>query len=277
MMAALHFLRPDFNPLRKFMSEYLVGPFAFLGTAAVYVLATAFLMLLVGLRLSVRPSSSLTASCALLGTMIVSACVAAAFPIDVLPLDGRIPTFTTAAIIHIVSSAVLGVSLLALLLTLPSAYRRDEKWRSFSHVTLFLGFLTLACFAGLILAPFCLRGLAQRGSFLVILAWLLLTGLCLRQAVPQPFMKTALLFVMTVTFAIFMASGVLRSFSSFTSPRTDSSLYWGSVVLCFAVGTFSFWRSIVELLAYLHERKIEPGLMRKETRTIAWSGGGPAA
>ena len=83
-MVTLHPLRPDYNPLRNFMSEYLVGPFGFLGTAAAYVLAATFLMLLVGLRLSVRPSGFLTASCVLLGVVIISVCVCAVFPIDLI-------------------------------------------------------------------------------------------------------------------------------------------------------------------------------------------------
>jgi len=105
-MAALHLLRPDYNPLRNFMSEYLVGPFGFLGTAAAYVLAATLLMLLAGLRLGVRPSGFLTASCILMGVVIISVCVSAIFPIDQFPPDGRLPIFTRAAIIHIVSSVL---------------------------------------------------------------------------------------------------------------------------------------------------------------------------
>lgn len=184
-MGALHLLRPDYNPLRNFLSEYLVGPFGFLGTATAFMLAATFLILLVGLRLSVHPSGFLTASCVLLGVVIISVCVCAVFPIDVLPPDGSHPTFTRACIIHLVSSVLFGVSLIALLLTLPSAYKLDEKWRSFSQTTLFLGLLILVSSLGLILVPFYLRGLAQRGMGLVILVWLLLTGLRLRQAIPS--------------------------------------------------------------------------------------------
>lgn len=185
-MVALHLLRPDYNPLRRFLSEYAVGPFGFLATAAAYVLAATFLMIMVGLRLSVRPSAILTASCVLLGVVIISLCVCAIFPADLMPADGSRPTLTSltrACIIHIVSSCLLFASLIAVSLTLPSAYKRDEKWRSFSYTILFLGFLILAFFVGLILAPFYLRGLVQRGMGLVILAWLLLTGLRLRQAI----------------------------------------------------------------------------------------------
>ena len=260
LMAALHLLRPDCNPLRNFMSEYLVGPFGFLGTATAYVLAATLLMLLAGLRLGVRPSGFLTASCVLLGVVIISVCVSAIFPIDQFPQDGRLPNFTRAGIIHVVFAVPLFVSLIALLLILPSAYKRDEKWRSSSHVTLLLGFLTLASFVGFFLAPFYLRGLAQRATGLPVLVWLLLTGLRLRQATSEPFVKAALLFATTVTIVIFVASSVLRILSSFAPLKTNPYLYWGLVVLCIAMGTFSFWRGIVELLAYLRERKMESSL-----------------
>ena len=181
MGVAIHLLRPDYNPLRNFLSEYLVGPFGFLGTATAYVIASIFLMLMVGLRLSVHPSGFLTASCVLLGVVIICVCVSAVFPIDLLPPDGSHPTFTRAGIIHLVSAVPLFLSFIALLLTLPSAYKRDEKWRSFSQTTLFLGFLLLVSFVGLILVPFYLRGLAQRVMGLIVVIWLLLTGLRLRR------------------------------------------------------------------------------------------------
>jgi hypothetical protein len=191
-MVTLHLLRPDYT-LRNFLSEYAVGPFSFLLTTAIYELSATFLMLLFGLRLSVRPSAILTASCVLSGVVIISLCAVAAFPIDFIrPPDGSLPTcaallasLTRTDIIHGLFSCLFFASLTALLFTLPGAYKRDEKWRSFSFTALFLGFLNLAFLVGLILAPFNLKGLAQRGIFLVVLIWLLLTGLRLRRAIPS--------------------------------------------------------------------------------------------
>ena len=185
MQATVELLRPDYSPLRNLLNEYLVGPFSFLEMAAACILAATFLILLVGLRLNVRPSGFLTASCALLGVVVVSLCVSAVFPNDARPLDGSCAIFSRAGIIHIVSAVRSYALLIALLLTLPSAYKCDEKWRSFSHMTLFLGFLILASFVGSVFAPFHLRGLVQRGVALVILVWLLLTALRLRQAMPS--------------------------------------------------------------------------------------------
>jgi Protein of unknown function (DUF998) len=256
LMAGMHLLQPVYNPLRNVISEYLVGPFGFLGTAALYILAATLLMVMIGLRLGVRSSGFLTASCILIGVVIISVCVSAVFRIDSFPPDGHLPNFTRAGIIHVIFAVPLFVSLIALLLTLPSAYKRDEKWRSVSHVTLVLGFLTLASFVGFFLAPFYLRGLAQRATTLPIVVWLLLTGLRLRQATSEPFVKVGLLFTTTITILVFVVSGVFRVLPSFTPPKPDAHLYWGLVATCIAMGTFSFWRGIVELLTYLRQWKI---------------------
>jgi len=185
MQATVELLRHDYNPLRNLLNEYLVGPFSFLEMAVACMFAATFLIVLVGLRLNVRPSGFLTASCALLGVVVVSLCVTAVFPNDARPLDGSRAIFTWAGIIHIVSAVRLYALLIALLLTLPSAYKCDEQWRPLSQVTLFLGFLILLFLVGFMFAPFDLRGLVQRGMALVILVWLLLTGWHLRRAMPS--------------------------------------------------------------------------------------------
>lgn len=183
MQATVELLRPDHNPTRNLLNEYLVGPFSFLEMAAACMLAAIFLILLIGLRLNVRPSGFLTASCALLGVVAVSLCVSAVFPNEARPLDGSRAIFTRAGIIHILSAVRIYALLIALLLTLPSAYRRDEKWRPLSHVTLLLGFLIILVFlVGSTFAPFDWRGLVQRGVALVIGVWLVLTALRLRQS-----------------------------------------------------------------------------------------------
>src|SRR5512141_626362 len=45
----LHFLRPDYNPIRRLVSEYAVGPYAFLMTSAFIALSLGSLALVIGL------------------------------------------------------------------------------------------------------------------------------------------------------------------------------------------------------------------------------------
>jgi hypothetical protein len=262
LIAVLHLLRPGYNPLRHFLSEYLIG-LRFPWNGLSYVIGATFLMLMAGLRRSVRPSGFLAAACVLMGVIGVMACLGPSFPLDELPVEGsNLPTtLSKSAIVHLVLSALFYAAIVAILFILPSAYKHDETWQPFSRLTRFLGYLAVASLVGMVLAPFYLRGLAQRGNFLVILAWLLLTGLRLRGAIAEAFVKAALLFVLVVTLGIFVAAGVFRIvLSCLTPPRTDIPLYWSVVVLCFALGTFGFWRSSVELLTYLRERKMGTSL-----------------
>ena len=46
---ALHFLRPDYYPIRRLVSEYAVGPYAFLMTSAFFGLSLGSLALVIGL------------------------------------------------------------------------------------------------------------------------------------------------------------------------------------------------------------------------------------
>ena len=55
IVAALHFLRPDVNPVTEAISNYGVGPYSSLLTAAVLGSAVAALALTIGLYLSMVP------------------------------------------------------------------------------------------------------------------------------------------------------------------------------------------------------------------------------
>ena len=180
LAGAVDVLRPDYNPNRNLLDESLVGPLSFFMRAAACVLATTFLVVLVGLWRNLYRSRFLIASCVLIGVVAISLFVSALFPLDVWPTNGSHPTLT--ALIHLVAASRFYALLMALLVTLPIAFKHDEKWRSHSNVTLFLGVLTLAFQVGFILAPVSLSGLVERGSGVVILAWLLFAGLRLRQA-----------------------------------------------------------------------------------------------
>jgi len=179
LAGAVDLLRPDYNPNRNLLDESLVGPLSFFMRAAACALAATFLVVLVGLWRNLHRSGFLVASYVLIGVVVISLFVSALFPPDIWPPAGSHPALT--ALIHLVAAARFYALLIALLVTLPIAFKHDEKWRSLSHVTLFLGVLTLASQVGFILAPVSLRGLVERGSGVVILAWLLFAGLHLRQ------------------------------------------------------------------------------------------------
>src|SRR5215210_2679686 len=82
-IAALHFVRPDVNPVLEPMSNYAVGPYGFLLTAADIGSSLAALALILGLYLGIAPPGRYYVGLFLLGLYGVSELLAGIFPIDV--------------------------------------------------------------------------------------------------------------------------------------------------------------------------------------------------
>jgi hypothetical protein len=181
LMGLLHALRTDYNPARRFLSEYSVGEFGLLGTAAFCALAATLLFLALGLRATVRPALSLAVACTLLGIAAVAFLASAAFPTDIQPLAGGRAVPTRSGAIHDVSALVAFLSLIPAFLALPRAYAQDEAWRSFSRVALLFGLSLLAFFVAFILVPWSIKGLAQRACAAVIVLGALFTGIRIRR------------------------------------------------------------------------------------------------
>src|SRR5215218_4045961 len=131
-VAALHFLRPDVNLVLEPISNYAVGPFGFLFTAADIGLGLAALALTLGLYLSIVPPGRSYVGLLLLGLYGISVLLAGIFPIDV---DGEA---TMAGTIHNIvgNIAFFGFPIAVILLSLGMG--KDERWRSFRRRALAL-------------------------------------------------------------------------------------------------------------------------------------------
>src|SRR5918995_2770392 len=124
-LALLHFLRPDVNPVLDPISNYAVGPYGFLFTAADIGLGLAALALTFGLYLSISPPGRSYVGLLLLGLYGVSVLLSGIFPIDV---GGGATTFGT--IHNIVGNiSFIGFPIAVILLSLGMG--KDERWRSF--------------------------------------------------------------------------------------------------------------------------------------------------
>src|SRR5215207_6418764 len=136
-LAALHFLRPDVNPMLEPISNYAVGPYGFLFTAADIGLSLAALALTFGLYLSITPPGRSYVGLLLLALYGVSALLAGIFPIDV---GGEATTFGT--IHNIVGNiSFFGFPIAVILLSLGMG--KDERWRSFRRPGLALSFVVV--------------------------------------------------------------------------------------------------------------------------------------
>ena len=179
----LHVLRPDYNPLQRFLSEYAVGRFGVLMTASFFLQALISLALVVGLFRDVRHSGSLLAGCAFLTVAAVALTVAGVFPADLSDPAGDSPRVATrAGMVHQSAGTLSFLSRIFAFLFLSRAYRWDNRWQALAPTARRVAVAFLALFFTFVLVVrWDLGGLAQRGVVAVGLLWLFLSGLHLRR------------------------------------------------------------------------------------------------
>src|SRR5919106_7003483 len=176
LLAALHFLRPDVNPVVEPMSNYAVGPYRFLFTAADIGYGLAALALTLGLYLNIAPPGRSYLGLFLLGLYGVSVLLAGIFPIDV---GGEATTF---GIIHNIVGNIsfIGFPIAVILLSLGMG--KDERWRSFRRPALALSLVVVPTVI-LTIVGFKLGigyGVTQRIANVAGLVWMLAVALHLR-------------------------------------------------------------------------------------------------
>jgi hypothetical membrane protein len=173
---ALHFLRPDVNPVLEPMSNYAVGPYGFLFIAADIGLGLAALALTFGLYLSIAPPGRTYVGLFLLALFGVSVLLAGIFPIDV---GGEATAF---GIIHNIVGNIsfIGFPIAVILLSLGMG--KDERWRSFRRPALALSLVVvLTVILTIVGSNLGIGyGVSQRIANVAALVWMLLVALHLR-------------------------------------------------------------------------------------------------
>jgi hypothetical membrane protein len=175
-IAALHFLRPDVNPVLEPISNYGVGPYGFLLTVADIASILATFALVFGLYLGIGPPGRSYVGLFFLALYGVSELLAGIFPIDV----GR--EATTAGTIHNVVGNIsfFCFPIAAILLSLRMG--KDEHWRSIRRPALALSIVVVLTVI-LTIAGFNLGigfGVTQRVANVAVLVWMLVVALHLR-------------------------------------------------------------------------------------------------
>ena len=175
-IAALHFLRPDVNPVLEPISNYGVGSYGFLLTVADIGSALATFALVVGLYLGMAPSGWSYVGLFLLGLYGLSELLAGIFPIDV---GGEA---TTVGRIHNIVGNIsfFCFPIAAILLSLRMG--KDQRWQSFRRPALALSIVVLLSVI-LTITGFNLGigfGVTQRIANLAFFVWMLTVALHLR-------------------------------------------------------------------------------------------------
>ncbi|HET9496159.1 MAG TPA: DUF998 domain-containing protein [Chloroflexia bacterium] len=177
-VAALHFLRPDLDPVSRMTSEYANGPYGFVMTSAFFSMVLASAALIVALyRGAPRHALSLT-GLVFLGMWAAGVLVAMIFPID----PGGVPV-TPAGTIHQTMGPPTFLAVTTGVALVTWRLGRDERWRGLQR-TLFvlvaviaLGFVATAYtfFTGVEIA-----GLMQRIVLAAVVTWIVLVATRLR-------------------------------------------------------------------------------------------------
>jgi Protein of unknown function (DUF998) len=178
IIVALHFLRPDLNPLSRPTSEYAVGPYGFLMTSAFFSMSLASFALIIGLYQGVSQRARSRIGLALLGIWAVGVLIAMIFPIDP---EGAPQTIS--GTIHGINGPLTFLSLTAGVILVSRRFSQDRKRRPFHRTAVILSLVMLAVF----IATFVnlatesgFAGLCQRIFLVAFVTWFFLTATRLR-------------------------------------------------------------------------------------------------
>jgi hypothetical protein len=178
IIVALHFLRPDLNPLSQPTSEYAVGPYGLLMTSTFFSMSLASFALVIGLYQGVSQRARSRIGLALLGIWAVGVLIAMTFPIDP---EGAPQTISDT--IHGINGPLAFLSLTAGTILVSRRFKQDEKWRPFHRSALILSLVMLAAFIATfvnIATGSGFAGLCQRIFLVAFVTWFFLTATRLR-------------------------------------------------------------------------------------------------
>jgi uncharacterized protein DUF998 len=174
----LHVLRPEYNPINHAVSNYAVGPYGYLMTAAFYTLALSVFALALGLARSMVLTNQARVALLLLNIASVGMIVMGIFPGDVHALH---PPATITGVIHWTAAGVSFASIMIAAFILSRCFKTDERWQAFQRSTLVLAMaMVVALLLYGVLALVGWIGVGQRIYIAVSLMWLLFVAVGLR-------------------------------------------------------------------------------------------------
>jgi hypothetical protein len=173
----LHFLRPEYDPHQRFMSEFAVGPYGFVMTVAFFALSLGAFALALGFHGEARLSGRRWPGPLLFGLCGADLLIVGLFPSDLQGTSSR----TTIGIIHDWASTPPFLLILMAMPLLLRHFGEEAHWRAFRSPTFTLGSVALTVrIVTLLPFGFAWSGMTQRLLATLILTWLLLAALRLR-------------------------------------------------------------------------------------------------
>ena len=174
-------LRPEYNPVNHAVSNYAVGPYGYLMTAAFYALALSVFALAHGLARSMALTTQAQVAMLLLNIASIGIVVMGIFPGDAHALH---PPATITGIVHWLAAGVSFLSIMIAAFILSNCFKTDERWQAFQRPAFALALaMVVALLLYGMLALIGWIGIGQRIYITVSLTWLLLMTIWLRSIV----------------------------------------------------------------------------------------------
>ena len=171
---AMHFLEPEFSPIRAPGSAYVLGAYGSLMTTGYFAQCVAWLGVGYGLLATVRGTRLTRIACVVALIVCAGILLAASFPMDYPP-----PLRTTSGRLHALGGGLAfpGMILASSLFTL--SIRQDGEWKRVAGVVSGLSVGIVAAFVVTISSMLVLGfgGYAQRVLMAVLSAWMIVIGL----------------------------------------------------------------------------------------------------
>ncbi len=176
-LVALHGLRPDYTPIDHMISDYAVGRYGWLMTAAFVAVGAGCFSLTVGLWRD-GPKTALS----LIGRVLILVASAGLMVTAAFPTDLETAPSTQHGDIHAISFLVNIVSLFIAALTLSVSFGADARWKSLRPLALAITAALIAAFVAQAMTlhkglPY---GITNRIFVAVLMSWLFAAALRLR-------------------------------------------------------------------------------------------------
>jgi hypothetical protein len=169
-VVVLHFLRPEYNPINHAVSNYAIGPYGYLMTAAFYALALSVFALALGVFFSVALNKLSRVVILLLCLASSGMVIMGIFPGDAHALH---PPATITGVIHWAAAGLSFLSIMIAAFLLSRSFKKDERFQRFQRPCFILAMIMVgALLLYGILALVGWVGIGQRIYLAVSMLWL---------------------------------------------------------------------------------------------------------
>jgi hypothetical membrane protein len=175
VVAILHALRTDVNPVRQAVSNYAIGPYSFLMISAFFALALGMLSLALGLARGMELTRPAVVALRLLRLASIGLVVVGIFPGDV---NVPHPPATVTGFVHWIAAGISFLSLMIAAFLLSYCFKGDERWQWIHRSSSILAYSAVAAlgvFAMLALIGWI--GIGERTYIAISLLWPLITAI----------------------------------------------------------------------------------------------------